>query len=299
MSRAGALNLAGVVLALALSVALAAPREGGTSADGHAVRPEATSPELRIASGSTVVDRLLIELCDRRQILAVAGASARGPMGHRFAGLATIESLDDLEAIVALQPDLLIVNNVADARRVERLREAGIEVLDLGPLEGRASLPGDIAAVADRCGAPARGRAYAAQLERRLDALASDITDRRSAIYLSVYGDRLFGGARGTSYHDVLEAAGLRDAAADDYQGWPQYTVEALLGLDPERIVTRAGMREAICRHAGLDGLRACRDAAGVIEVDGDLLDAPGPGMLEAAEAVYEAAHASASPLEP
>lgn len=292
--RANAVNGAAVALALAASIALAARTRPPTDDRGPAIE-DATGARVavrgyrRIASASTVADRLLLELCEPSRVIAVTSASASGPDGYRYAGRAPIARLDDVERIAVLAPDLVLVHNVADARRVERLRDAGLTVFDLGPLRGVASLPDDARRVATLCGAPERARPWIRTFQRRLSAIARDVPaeDRRGAIYLAEYAGHLYGGARGTSFHDVLTYGGLRDAAAG-YEGWPQYSVEQMLALDPELIVTRRGMRRTVC--ARVPSLGACR-RRDVVEIDGALLDAPGPGILEAAEAVHAAVY--------
>lgn len=291
MNRTSSINAGGVVLALLASVLMAArpttsvggrETETGGSADGGAAR---------IVSASTVADRLLADLCPPDRIVAVTTQSLDGPDAHRHRGRATITSLEDIEEIVSLRPDLVLTHNVADARRVERLREAGLRVTDLGTPTGISALRDDVATVAEACGVPDVGRRYVEAFERRMRAVAADIpeAERRQGIYVGLYGDRLFGGTRGTSYHDVLTAAGLRDVAAERYTGWPQYSIEQLLELDPEVIVTRAGMERPLCEHPSLRQLRACDGA--VIGVEGHHLDDPGPGMLDAAEAVRTAVY--------
>jgi ABC-type Fe3+-hydroxamate transport system substrate-binding protein len=122
---------------------------------------------------------------------------------------------------------------------------------------------------------------------------------RRSAIYVSVYGDRLFGGTTGTNYHDVLTSAGLNDVAAARFRDWPQYGAEDLLGLNPDLFVTKPGMRRLLCAQPGLDHLRACQSAGGFIELPGTLLDDPGPELLDASEAVFAAAYPANPPPAP
>ena len=294
MSSAGKtawLNGLGIVGALLASLAGTAAVGSSPSVPPSSVAPASTAPSdlapaHHIASASTVVDTLLLELCAHERIAAVTQLSADGPDAARFSGLHTIRSLDDLEQIVSLRPDVLVTHNVADPRRVARLRAAGLRVVDLGTLDGRASLGDDARAVGALCGAPEAGARFAAAFERRMDAVARDVdpSDRRSAIYLSSYGGQYLGGTTGSSYHDILQAAGLVDAAAARYRGWPTYSVEQLLELDPEVIVTRTGMRQTFCGHPVLSRLRACPEH--VVEVPPERLDDPGPGMLEAAELV-------------
>ncbi len=292
MSRASWLNGAAIALALAASVGVATRRAvDSQETPGSSAMTSDVEEAHRIASASTVADALLMDLCARERIVAVTGLSAEGRDAHRYAGLPTIRTLDDIEVIVALRADVVLAHNVADPRRVERIRDAGARVIDLGLLEGRASLGDDARIIGALCGAPEAGARWAVSFERRMDAVARDVSteSRRSAIYLSTYGDLFIGGTAGSSYHDVLSAAGLNDAAAADFHGWPTYGVEQLLQLDPDVIVTRAGMAEVLCGHPTLSRLRACPEA--MVEVDGDLLDDPGPGMLEAAETVRAAVY--------
>jgi ABC-type hemin transport system substrate-binding protein len=87
----------------------------------------------------------------------------------------------------------------------------------------------------------------------------------------------------------VLEYAGLADVAASRWDGWPRYTAEDVLALSPDVIVTKRHSRRALCERPGLARTTACATGA-VIAVDGELLDAPGPLLLRAAEEVHDAA---------
>lgn len=289
MTRTNWINGGAIALALVASVAMAARHAPvAESPENLTVRAD-VEQAYRIVSVSTLADRLLLDLCSPERVVAFTARSAEGRDGYRFAGRPTVRALDDIERIVSLAPDLVITHNVADARRVARLRDAGVRVVDLGGLDGVRSLVIDAAQIGAICGLPEAGERYGRTFARRMERVASGIVDRRSAIYLSLYADRLFGGTVGSSYHDVLTAAGLRDAAQGSFTGFPQYAIEQVLELDPELIVTRNGMAATLCSHPALGRLRACPD--GMIEIDGDLLDDPGPGMLDAAEEIHAAAY--------
>ena len=102
---------------------------------------------------------------------------------------------------------------------------------------------------------------------------------------MATYGETLFGGTVGTSYHDVLLAAGCRDAAQGHFTDWPQYGVEQVVSLAPEVIVTKRGMTAALQALPGMHVLRHTR----YIELDGAVLEDPGPRLLEAAELLRDA----------
>ncbi|HXX68783.1 MAG TPA: ABC transporter substrate-binding protein [Polyangiaceae bacterium] len=273
----------------------AAPDIGPT---GRAANARATASGRnfrRIVSGSTIADALLVELCEPDRIAAFTSYGAHHAVGgYRYAGKPTVDRLEDLEAVLALRPDLVLVNTVGDPRPIDRLREAGAVVYDLGEMRGLVTLIPNVHEMAELVGHPERGDRLARALVEQMHAVASDvpIAARRSALYVSAYGSKLFGGASGTSYHDVLGAAGFRDAASA-YRDSPEYSAEQILIANPDIIVTNSGMRARICGHTGLDTLRACTRNDGIIELDDGLLGDPGPAMVDAARQIRTAAYGS------
>jgi len=305
-------NLAGVLLALALSIAGAMPRSirevspapslvntlaPETLADGTRALRDARGELVplrayqRIASASLVSDRVLLELCEPDRIVAFTRYAANTPTGYRYQGKAKLGAREDVERVLALRPELVLVSDLVDAKYVARLRERDVQVFDLGPMRGLPTLLHSIRAIGWLTGAPERAEQYARTLQARLAAVAPGRQGKGPAtLYLARYADKLFAAGADTSYHDVIELAGLRDAAAaHGLVGWPELSGEAVLALDPEVLLTRQGMSASLCRHPGLSLLRPCRPGGRILELDGALLDDPSPTMLEAAEALQRA----------
>jgi iron complex transport system substrate-binding protein len=253
----------------------------------------------RIASCSLVADGVLAELVGPDRLVAVSQPFAASH-GH-LAWVATKAQVPPdargVETLIDLRPDLVVVSNYAgDLGHLRRLREAGLAVFDLGPMLGVDTLVRNVqdlgAVVAD--GRAGRVLANRFLLELAEVAQAVPMADRRRGCFVNLYGDQLYGGTVGSSFHDVLTAAGLVDVAApfiaargDLARGWPQYRTEDLLLLDPEVIVTTTGKRALLARLPGLAGLRALRDPVGVVELDEELIHDPGLRMLEAARELF------------
>lgn len=245
----------------------------------------------RIASATLSLDRALADLCEPERIVAFSRAAQGTPDAHRYQGKPALGPRDGIEPIVALAPDLLLVSELFDASYAARLREHGVAVFDVGAMRGMETLLPSLHALGALIGAPERAARYAERLAARMQRIAppSPRSLRPRALYIGVYGARLFGGAAHTSYHDVLEAAGLYDVTVElGLQGWPELTAEHLLRLAPEVLVTRTGMAPLVCRYPGLEAMRPCRSGR-ILELESGLLDDPGPGMLEAAEALHAA----------
>lgn len=247
----------------------------------------------RIVSTSTIADDVLLRIIDPSRVLAVSGHSIRMEKSAAYADKIGVEHARDIETIIELRPDLVFINNFVDRRHVERFKDAGLNVFDLGPMQGLDTLLKNIRQIARVLGIPERGEELAQEFVRRLDAVAMDVPEpqRRHGLYVGIHGDRLFGGASGTSFHDVLVAGGLVDVAADaGFTGWPAYTNEQLLGLDPPWIITNRDTEQTLCRHPGFDSLTAClaRQVRGIAT---DLLTDPGLGMVDAALAIRNAVY--------
>lgn len=279
-------NLGALILALALAMVAVA---------GAGARREITIASIpgpgfqRIVSLGIVSDAALAALCEPQRVIAVSSWNT-GPVARQWSGKPRLSGLDDLEAIISLKPDLVVVSisdenggTGADADRLARLRSAGVRVETLGPMRGLATYAGDLAHIGDLLGRGDEARLLGQRLSERLARIADPTAARPRALYVAAFSGTLFGGTTGTSYHDVLVAAGCTDVAATAYAGWPQYSVEQLITLNPDLIITKRGMAESLRALPGMSALHQTR----IIEITGELLEDPGPRLLEAAEELH------------
>jgi iron complex transport system substrate-binding protein len=322
MSGTGWANAAALAAALA-AAALVVLGDGGAHPAAVAARPAAGGalaaatlpdgrPAARDARGTLVAlggyrrvislalaaDQLLLELCEPERVIACSSYGSPAD-AFRMGERPRLRGLDDLEAVIALHGDLVLLSSTGgDAVKIDRLRAAGTAVFDLGDQGGLDSLCADALSIGALLGTAERAQRLAATLRRRMAGVAARLPPavaRRRALVVTVVGGTLFGGTVGTSYHDVLDAAGLIDVAAGSYHGWPQYRAEELIALAPAVIVTATGMGEALRRAPGLAAMAALRQPGGVIELDGELLSDSGPGMLACAEALFAASYPAAA----
>jgi iron complex transport system substrate-binding protein len=244
----------------------------------------------RIVSTNLVTDHLLLELCEPTRILAVSRAAAeRKRDGFRYRGMTTVDGFGPAEAMVALRPDLVLTNSFGSPGYADRLRDAGIQVFDLGELRGQRSLSYVALGLGELLGVPERAQRLMRDFSFRMRRVSARLgaQEPKRAMYLTTLGPDLQGGTRGTSYHDILVAAGLVDIAAKDYRDWPAYSAEQVLALAPEIIVTREGFASGVCKYPGMDHAPPCHGQGRIVELPGELLDEPGLAMLEAAETLF------------
>lgn len=249
----------------------------------------------RIVSASTVADGTLVELIDRRRILAFTTYSVtQGWQRQRFSGTTAIDTINDVEAILNLKPDLVFASLHGSEQQVARLREAGVSVFNLGEMRGVTGFLNSVRVMTQLLQIPKQGEQYSTTFLRRLQRIAANLPEstRKSVAYVAVFGSKLYGSGRNTNYADVFHYAGVIDRGSEHYSDFPEYSSEQVLQLDPDLIVAREGTREALCRYPGLAGMRACRDPAhAILELPEAVISSAGPEMLLAAEAVHDFAY--------
>jgi iron complex transport system substrate-binding protein len=298
MNRTTLGNACALAAAVALTVHLGRshPCDEGRAATRVQSLSDATAQPVplrhysRIVSTNLVTDRLLLELAEPDRILAFSRAASERPQdGYRYRGKPIVDGFGPVEALIALRPDLVLTNSFGTPGRTAKLRSAGIEVFDLGELRGVSSLLRASKTLGALLGQPERGQEFARTFVQRMNNVAAGLAGRprKTALFLSIIGSQVQGGTAGTALHDVLTAGGLDDIAAVRYRDWPAYSAEQLLDLAPDLIVTKQGMSATVCAFPGADHLLACHEPDRIIELPAELLDEPGPAMLEAAEAIY------------
>ncbi|NEQ78527.1 MAG: ABC transporter substrate-binding protein, partial [Okeania sp. SIO2C9] len=177
-------------------------------------------------------------------------------------------------------------------------------VLDLGSMLGWDTLRNDIRNIGIVLQEQERAEQLLLQIKRRLEHAAIHVpaAERKTAMWLAVYGGKLAGGTVGSSRHHLLRFAGLRDIVAGTVDfGWPSYSVEEVLAYDPDYIVTGGGMSggsmaEDIRAMPGLNQLRAVRENNIITMPKGT--DDTGPGLVEAVEFLCDAVYGPPPAIE-
>lgn len=204
-----------------------------------------------------------------------------------------------LEAILALRPDLVIVDRSADLRR--RLAALGSETLEVEAEDVR-SIEASIRAIARRAGVPERGEALVSDIERRLAALAraASAAPRQRALLLLGHSDdgaaSFFAVGPRSFLGEMLAAAGAANVLADAAPPFPRISVEEAIARDPDVILILASppadAHEVLARArrfwSAYRSARAVRHGAVRVLVDESLVQ-PGPRIGEKAERLARA----------
>jgi iron complex transport system substrate-binding protein len=204
-----------------------------------------------------------------------------------------------VEAVLALEPDLVVVSPAAGNRDAAlAIRGAGIR-LEVVPAETLDDTFAAIRAIAQLGGVPERGEALAGSLRTRLDTVSEKVAGLPPVRTLfSVQIDPLIAAGRGTLPAELMELAGGVNVV--DGERYPRIGIESILSEAPQ-VILQSSMdtTDPGADQASIDywnrwtSIPAVRDGR-VIVFDGTTALRAGPRVAEAVEFIARSLHPEA-----
>lgn len=204
----------------------------------------------------------------------------------------------DLEAILALHPDLVLAAPINRYETMDALARLGIAVYGTEPRTVEQMLA-STARIAELLGAPEKGAALAAQLQGRLDALHQRLENRPMVhVLFVVWEDPLITIGQNTFIADALRWAGAESVITTD-QDWPRIGMEEVVRVQPDWIVLAGDHMLTEETEAGNFRTRpAWKDLRAVelgrVAVASDDMTRPSPELVNAIEKLARALHPEA-----
>ncbi len=247
------------------------------------------APPPRVVSLDYCADQYVLALADRAQILAVSPAAGAeySYMAARAQGVPTARPT--AEAALMLSPDLVVRQWGGGFGAPEVLARFGIPVAQIGDDASLEQARASLIAIGAALGQSARAQALAAEMDRRLAAVAAPAAEKRPrALYVTAGG--MSSGA-GTFIDAILKAAGVGNLTAEKgRRGWAWVDMEGLALDPPDLFVTgffdkreRAVDNWSPSRHAFLQDELAARPA---VHLASRQVACPGWFVTDAIEAI-------------
>lgn len=194
------------------------------------------------------------------------------------------------ELLVSLEPDLVLFGFSSDA--VERLAELGIKSEVIAPAS-MAETYASIRRIGELTGYESAAEKLAGDMEAAIEAVkgkaAALPAEEKPRVLMLLDLDYLYVAGTGTLEDEMIAAAGgINVVEAESYA---QISEEALIDADPDIILCSFPFREQI-----LSEKESWKDLAAVIheavyDLDGDLINRPGPRLVQGLEQLYEIFH--------
>jgi len=230
----------------------------------------------RIISGTLTSDEILLSLVAPQRLLAVTRFSRDPAISNVAEPAARVPQALDLnvEAYIALQPDLVFLAAWSKAESVQQLRDAGLAVYQLRSPLSLGEIKEKVHILSRLVGAEARGDELLGWMESRERRLAEAVGRLKPGQRLRVM-DYQPGGTscgRGSSWQEMVRLAGLENAVSAleaDRWGVVPVSKEKLLEADADILVLPGWIwadpegadrfRRQILSDPALGGLKAVR----------------------------------------
>jgi iron complex transport system substrate-binding protein len=194
----------------------------------------------------------------------------------------------NLEAIVALKPDVVLVSTDSQLQTfLPRMEEQKIAVYVTAAknLEGVFK---NIVAVGEILGVKAKAEEITAALKKRADAV-----EEKSAVgtpyhvFVQISEEPLYAAGKTSFITDLIERAGAISATADINEDYPRLSKETALTIQPDAIIL-SGMTSGEQKPNAVFARSPAVRNKKVFQIDGDLLTRPGPRAVDALEQIAE-----------
>ncbi|MDP4094925.1 MAG: ABC transporter substrate-binding protein [Bacillota bacterium] len=235
-----------------------------------------------IVSLTLAVDEILYNMADKSSIKGLTyfcddpGVSNIAQEAKNFP---TKVHADNAESIIALQPDLVIIDSWAKKEFVQQLRDAGIPVYQYqapDTIDKEKQLVTDIA---NLIGEKNRGSEIVNSMDQKLKEISDKLGALKPDEKLTVLDYSEMGSTSGknTNFDDIVTRAGLINAAAKaGLEGWPQISKEEIVKLNPDVIVVPAWIYDKNkSTQSIIDSLKNDKALAGVNAVKNNRIIAP------------------------
>jgi len=206
----------------------------------------------------------------------------------------------NLEALIALEPQLVLAPpSFLRADLLAKLEQLKIPtfVLESKTVE---NIFGHIQLLGRMVGRGTEANAYAADLRKHVADLTKKVEGRpRPTLLYVLNSEPLITAGPGSFIHHLIELAGGRNAAERATAPYPRLTMEEVLTQNPEILLFPVGEYEGIPqaeqdRWKRWDSLRAVQEGK-LFQVNSDLLNRPGPRVLDALRHLVKLLHPDVS----
>ena len=246
--------------------------------------PSNTEMLFAIGAGSQVVGRDDVSDYPAR-------AAEVASIGSTFGELNT-------EAILALEPDLVLAADITAPEQLQSLEALGLTTFVVPNPTDFAGLYDNLLTIGEITGHLDEAAELAGELRSRMEAVAALAVelDPTKVFYEIDGSDPNAPWTTGSStFQDLLiELAGGVNVAAG-IEGWGQIDLEELVIQDPEVIVFATGpfiitTSQSLAERPGWGGIAAVQSGR-VVSIDTNWIDRPGPRLIDGLEALAHALH--------
>lgn len=294
------LALGHLLLAVSLGAACGTPsRQNQTAAsDGSFPRTvKAGDMEIdiphrpeRIVSLTPSNDEILCALVDEKRIAGLSKFSQDAATSYASEAARRINVFVDrnAEQVVSLRPDLVLAARYTKVDLKALLAETMTPLVVTNDFRNFADIEANLRLIGQAVGEESRAEFVIGEMRRKLADARSRLRPGSAGLRVLYLTSGNFSAGAGTSIHEILTAAGLKNAAAEaGVKGHVKLAPEQITQINPDVILIAfgyerdRGFRHALENDAQLSAIRAIRERR--------IVEAPARGVLTVSHHVADA----------
>lgn len=190
----------------------------------------------------------------------------------------------NVEKVVALNPDLVVLQRLNGQEALDKLVQMGIPVLLL-QADSFTGIMEAITMVGEAAGHQDEAQSLVCDLAGRLEAVKAKAKGNLKVLIL-LGGESLWTAGPGSFLDEAVTLAGGENVAYDLEGGWGELSSEIIIKRDPDVIITSSDV-EAVYQNRTWRTLAAVKKRQ-VYQVDSNLFHRPGPRLFAALEELSE-----------
>lgn len=206
----------------------------------------------------------------------------------------------DMEKVVAINPDLILAEDIQKQKVIPALEKLGFTVVALVP-HNLQEVMDSIKLVGRLTGTQEKAGQIVDDMSWRIKAI-TDVTDSlteegKTRVLYVIWHDPIMSVGTDTEIHEMIEMAGGSNIAAFAGEGWPTLALEEIVALNPQVIIVNVEGYEggdislqAILNETRLGGTDAFINGR-VYGIDADLTNRPTPRIVEGLEEMAKMIH--------
>ena len=211
-----------------------------------------------------------------------------------------IGSLDiNTEKVVSLKPDLVLAHssNMANNGGIEQLKKMGLTVLVVNDADNFDKVYESIEMMGKATGKSENAQAVVADMKAKVEAVkekakAVKAEDRKNVFIEVSPLPEIYTPGKNTFMDEMLHIIHA-DNVAGELEGWVKMNEESIVAANPDVIITTHGYRTKdanaeVLKRSGWEEISAIKNKQ-VHSVNSDLIDHPGPRLVEGVEELGKA----------
>jgi iron complex transport system substrate-binding protein len=263
---------------------------------GREVRLE--GPAQRIVSMAPSNTEILFAVGAGDQVVGRDDISDYPPEAGTIASIGSTYGELNTEAILALEPDLVLAATITSPEQIQTLESLGLTLYLLPNPMTFEELFANIVTVGELTGRVDEAQALAEELASRVQAVTAAVEEvPRVPVFYEVDGtDPSAPWTTGSgTFQDLLIYMVGGENIADEIEGWGQISLEAIVTSDPAVIFFGSGAwipttAESLAARSGWGSIRAVQEGS-VYDIDTNWIDRPGPRLVDALERMAQLVH--------